>query len=267
MSSSTPRVGAARRESTLLAVDGGGLVKLTDLPSRAVLLNTRAHRDHARAAAISPDGRYFVSGAEDLVLWDLPSRSLITRLPYESVVWSAGFSPDSKTLVSTHGDGSVVLWDPDGRDRVALLGGHAAPVRAVAFSPDGRHVASGSEDRSVSIWDAVTGHLDAVLQGHGTRVMGVAYGGTRVFSCDQDGDVIAWDPEARRMVWKAPRAENVPSVCYGLSADPRGRYVIASASVLDGNTGVRLGPFGDSLNRPHNGVAVSADGTRVAGAG
>ena len=159
-------------------INGIGLVTFWKLrgglAARTPVGQQRAHRDHGRAVAISPDGSFAATGAEDTVLWNVETRQLLARLEHQSIVWSLAFSPDGQSLVSSHGDGAILLWDVATRDRVANFNEHSQPVRSVRFSASGKRICSGSEDRSVIVWNADSGRKEAVLtdDGHGTRVTG-----------------------------------------------------------------------------------------------
>ncbi len=69
------------------------------------------HHDSGRAAAFSPDGRFAATGADDIVLWDTATMTILGRLEDPSIVWHVAFSPDGRWLVSTHGGGSILIWD------------------------------------------------------------------------------------------------------------------------------------------------------------
>lgn len=119
-------------------------------------------------------------------------------LEYESIVWSVDFSPHGKWLVSTHGDGAILVWDAAARERVANLRDHSGGVRAVAFSPDGKRVATASEDQSVSVWNAES-KRKRFLVGHQTRVTDVNLSPDNLWlvSAGQDGIVIRWNLQQR----------------------------------------------------------------------
>ena len=210
------------REVVSLGTD----LRLCDIDG-GLLWQERAHRDHGRAVAWSPDGRWIATGSDDVVLWDAAARKKVTHFDYPSVVWSCAFSPDSRWLVSSHGDGSIVLWDTVERARAARFGGHAAPVRAVAFSPDGRRVVSAGEDRSAIVWDVASRRQQAVLLGHSTRIMGVAFlpGTGEVVSSDQDDTVIMWDLEHRRPRRALAASHHGLNASFCLAVSPDAQWV------------------------------------------
>jgi WD40 repeat protein/serine/threonine protein kinase len=178
----------------LIMIDGGGNVLLYDLPSRSLISKTHAHQFHGRAAIFSPDGKLAATGADDIVLWDAVSRTKLLRLTYVAEVWSLAFSPDGRWLVSSHNDGAILLWDVKEREATASFNEHSGSVRAVSFSPDGLRLASASEDRSVIVWDTVQRRKEATLLGHNTRVTSVAFA--------PSGDwIVSSDQEGHTIRW------------------------------------------------------------------
>lgn len=250
-------------------VDPAGVVRFFELTRRTLLAEVRAHQDHGRAAAFSPDGGLAATGAENIVLWDAQTYTKLARLEHTSIVWNLRFSPDGRWLVSTHGDGSVLLWDVRERERFANFNEHSGPARAVAFSPDGRRVASASEDRSVIIWNLESGHKDVILVGHTTRLTGVAFSpdGGRVASADQYGNVKMWDAHAGGLVWSSTGGKD-PAYCVAFSPD--GRWVATSRGVFESGGGRLTVAFDGSAATGYlsssvvYGVAFSPDGRRLA---
>jgi WD40 repeat protein/serine/threonine protein kinase len=247
-------------------IDAHGYLKTFDLFHRNSMHIQPAHQDHGRALDYSPDGKLIASGAERVLLWDSSTMTRIAPLEYESVVWSVAFSPDGRWLVSTHGDGSILIWDVVNRELEANLRQHSGGVRALAFSPDGKHLASASEDQSVILWDAQSGRKESVLTAHQTRVGAVAFSpeGTWLVSSDQSGDVIRHDSNGARQRWVANPLKDLASYCLAISPD--GRFIAASFAIYRADTGEVLVFDVNSPWRSVYSAAFTSDGTRLVGA-
>jgi len=228
-----------------------------------VLAQIRAHQDNGRAVAYSPDGRIVATGADDIVLWEAATQTKFTHLKHTSVVWGLAFSPNGRWLVSTHGDGAILVWDVAERELAANLNEHSAPVRSVAFSADGKHVASASEDRSIIIWDADHQSKEKVLIGHTTRITGLAFSpdGKWIASCDLHGTHILWDVQQGQshLVFKTREWDT-----YGLAISPDGRRVATSSGIYDSSTGLPALEFEGSVEGTTYGVAFSPEGSSLA---
>src|SRR6185503_16662776 len=85
--------------------------------ARAELVLQTGHTGSVNALALSPDGRFLVSGSEDVTL---------------------------------------KIWDTATGNVLRTLSGHEKPVLAAAISPDGKLIASGGADQTVRVWDVVT---------------------------------------------------------------------------------------------------------------
>ncbi|KAI3886104.1 hypothetical protein MKW92_006596 [Papaver armeniacum] len=70
---------------------------------------------------------------------------------------AAAFSPDGKTLASTHGDHTVKIIDYQSGNCLKVLSGHRRTPWVVRFHPvNPKVLASGSLDHEVRLWDAST---------------------------------------------------------------------------------------------------------------
>ena len=89
-------------------------------------------------------------------------------------VWAVAVSPDGRFIVSGSLDRTVKVWDAHDGRLLRSLAGHTDRVTAVALSPDGRTIVSGADDRTVKVWEAESGRLLRSLEGHTGSVLAVA---------------------------------------------------------------------------------------------
>ena len=231
----------SRDQRQLVSVDPFGEVKFVDLKQNRIQSIPHVHRDHGRAAAFSPDGKWIATAAERVILWDAATLTKIGPLEYESIVWSVDFSPDGRWLVSTHGDGAILVWDVTQRERIANLREHSGAVRAIAVSSDGKRIASASEDETVVVWDAEHGTKEAVLIGHHTRVTAVSFSPDNQWlaSADQDGVVIRWNLEQRSPKLVMDSFQGIDA-SYCVAISPNGRLIATTHGVYDSESGAKI---------------------------
>ncbi len=132
---------------------------------------------------------------------------LITTLEgHSSDVPSVAFSSDGSTLASGSWDSTIVLWDMDTRERMAVLEGHTHGVTSVAFSSDGSTLASGSLGGEILLWDVAAREAVGALEGYTERISEVAF--------SPDGRTLAaggwWDDTVK--LWDVATREEVATV-------------------------------------------------------
>ncbi|HKV39221.1 MAG TPA: WD40 repeat domain-containing protein, partial [Blastocatellia bacterium] len=246
-------------------VSAGGKVRFWDSSrywkrkEKRLLTSQLAHDDFGRAAAFSPDGRFAATGAEDTILWDATTHEVITHFTYPAIVWGLAFSPDGRSLISSHADGSILIWDVRQRKLVGNLNGHVGGVRAVAFSADGRHIASAGDDHSVIIWGAETGKKEQTLLKHTARINAVAFSpdGRSIISGDQSDSVLMWDVTGDRGY---PRWTATSGSDYCMAMSPDGRWAADSSGVWATADGHRVVNFAVAGLGGMYGAAFSSDG-------
>ncbi len=154
-------------------------------------------------AALSPDGGTFVIGGEEgkMALWHTHRPGSPTMLEgHKAPISGVAFSPDGKWIASASWDGTIGLWQPNGRN-IRFLRGHNSLVWDVAFSRDGRTLASSSDDGTIKLWNLASMQEAATLHGHEGPVSGLAF--------SPDGNYLASAGGGAVRLWKAPTFEEL----------------------------------------------------------
>jgi WD40 repeat protein len=123
----------------------------------------------------SPDGLTLAStGAEGVILWDIPNARAILRTPHAGASAVIAFSADGHLLAIGEG-GSVSLWAA-GSQRVQIEN-FAVPVTSLAFSPDSLSLAIGGPDGAIRLWDVQKHAQSGILQSDSTAITALAFSG------------------------------------------------------------------------------------------
>ncbi len=155
---------------------------------------------------------------------DLAEELTPGRKPWEWYYLHRVFHPELAVLQGHAGPVRPASFHPDG------LEGLTGRVLSVSFSPDGRRLASASDDGPGRLWDAETGKPLAVLQGQAGMVVSVSFSpdGRRVATAGNDGTVRLWDAETGKPL-AVLRGQAGVVVCVAFSPDGR-RVATTSAS-------------------------------------
>lgn len=171
-------------------------LRLLDLAQGRELRRLVGHSQEPECVAISPDGRYAVSGRIDfddkgdsVMLWDLRADSPPRRPERQGTMPSAfAFTRDSAQCVTVSWDGDPSLWDTASGRELRTFAGHKGNLLDVVFTPNGRCLltASGTDDHddatrqtmgidnTVRLWEVTTGKELACFRGHEGNVNSVA---------------------------------------------------------------------------------------------
>ncbi len=261
-------------DGALWSIDEAGLLRHWSADGK--LLARHFLSDLETLWCFGPGAKILASGNDDLILWDVATGQLISRIGQTSWVTAIAFSTDGKTLASGHDDGMVRFWDVTTQRFMGQISAcsKSLPVSAVAFAPpvQGRElVATAGEDRVVRVWDEVTHQLVCELVSHTDRIPALAW--------SPDGSLLisaGWDTSAR--VWRPPQTD--PLILLNSHADqvhtlgfsPDGKYLACADSDFDIHlwTNAEKGERGPVL-RGHNDevrcLAFSPDGSKLASAG
>ena len=129
------------------------------------------HSSYVTSVAITPDGKYIVSGSWEstIKLWDIKSGEEIrTFKGHSNSVFSVAITPDGKYIVSGGEDGTIKLWDIKSGEEIRVFEGHSYDVTSVVTTPDGKYIVSGSSDNTAK--NAPNGPPIAFLSGHPCRL-------------------------------------------------------------------------------------------------
>jgi WD40 repeat protein len=130
----------------------------------------------------------------------LARAELVLQTGHSGSVNALALSPDGRFLVSGSEDVTLKIWDTATGNVLRTLAGHDQPVLAVAISPDGRWIASGGEDTSVRLWNVVTGESTRIGS-HSSAVKNVVFSddGKRLTSLGNN-EVKVYDVAAGRQL-------------------------------------------------------------------
>ena len=147
-------------------------VRLWDLSSGREIRTFTGHSSFVKAVAISPDGKFILTGSEDKTarLWDVASGSSLHTFPGNSFILDVAFSPNGKYALIDNGDGKVKLWDLASKNALHVFNG-----QFVAFSPDSKYALTGSYDKTAKLWDITSGRLIKTFSEHEGPVKAVAF--------------------------------------------------------------------------------------------
>ncbi len=145
----------------------------------------------------SPDGSTYAAGDENMVhiLDGKTGKHKITLTGHTKRVFSAAYSPDSKTIATASYDGTIRLWDTTTGNHKTTFTSDKESTGAIVYSPDGRTIASGTVNGDVQIIDTQTMQLKTTFTGHTDRIKSVAYSldGKTIASASRDETVRLWD--------------------------------------------------------------------------
>ena len=222
--------------------------------------------------AISPDGRYVLSGGGDnkVRLWDVTTgQCLRTFEGHTDWVKSVVFSPDGHFALSGAEDNTLRLWDVAGGQCLRTFEENKF-VETLTFSPDGRYVLSGGGDNKVRLWDVTTGQCLRTFEGHTDCVKSVVFSpdGRFALSASDDKTVRLWDVVTKQCLRTFEgHTEWVECVAFS----PDGRFALSGSDdetvrLWDVTTGQCLRTF-EGHTEWVKSVAFSPDGRYVLSGG
>ncbi len=227
--------------------------------------------------AITPDGKYLISAAIDITIFNLETKEKLFTLCTEikrvgSSVDTLTVTPDGKLLISGLGNGVIQIWDLNTKEElITLMNNHVGAICSFAVTPDGKQLISGSTDNTIKIWD-----LEAVktkkifLQNEladEIRTITITPDGQQAISGSDDGSIKVWDLENGKQLNTFTDVNKFRNSVHDLVVTPDGKQVIAglrSGNIESWNlkTGKNIKTF-KGHTRHVNSIAVTPDGKQL----
>src|SRR5262249_17297733 len=212
---------------TLASADGGGEVKLWDLPDpQAPRLSGALDHDLGDllyGIGLSPDGKHLaVAGQNGITLWEAGAAGELPFVRARRITSECAsvvrFSPDGRLLLWQNSGGRLRLWDLAAA-QARVFPPDDGSASGAAFFPDGRRlVLVDRVDLSLQVWDLVAGAKVSGLGrlefgGQGSFYLG------RVSALTRDGHWLAvqtpgvslWDMDTGQVLLTLPPEQSVPS--------------------------------------------------------
>jgi WD40 repeat protein len=224
------------------------------------------HHDWVKSIAISPDGRYALSGSYDdtMKLWDVSSGAEIrTFKGHTSDIESVAFSPDGHYALYGSEDNTMKLWDVSSGAEIRTFKGHTSNIESISFSPDGRYALSASLDFTIKLWEVSSGDEIRTFKGHSYFVISVFFSpdGRYALSGSWDKTMKLWDVSSGAEI---RTFKGHTSYITSVSLSPDGRYALSGSwdktmKLWDVSSGAEIRTF-KGHNDYISSVAFSPDG-------
>jgi eukaryotic-like serine/threonine-protein kinase len=232
------------------------------------------HTKVVTTVAFSPDGRYVLSGSEDLMLrvWDVESGQTIKMLQHYSAVTSAVFSSDGRFILSGSWDHHQRWWDvSSGKEIRRMAPGKHKVLASVALSPDDKLAVSGGADKYMFIRNVADGEELCRTPMLPDGITSVAFhpGGKLAAAGLRDNTIRLYDAATCQQVRRFDGHQSTVS-CVAFSPD--GTRMLSSSMdstvmVWDVATGKRLQRFGGHQKEAVLGTAFLPDGQHAISGG
>ncbi|ACK68334.1 WD-40 repeat protein [Rippkaea orientalis PCC 8801] len=182
---------------------------------------------------------------------------------HEDAVNSVTFSPNGQLIATASSDGTIRLWDRQGRQKTVITG-HKGNIYRVTFSPDGQLIASASQDNTAKVWN-LQGQELMTLKGHNSSVYSVSFSpdSKHLLTTSRDDTARIWDLQGHQL---AILKGHEKSIDHGVFSPDGQRIATASRDgtvrIWD-NQGNLLKILKDSVDSFYS-VSFSPDGQRLA---
>ena len=253
---------------------GFGVIKEWDLGERTLIDDANAP---VEAIAVSPNGKWLVSGSKDgkMRIYDSVSANLLrTWDAHTEYISTIAFSPNSETVASGSLDKTIKMWRvPDGQLLRTMIG-HTDAVWSIAFHPDGGRLLSSSADQTMRLWQTESDAQPVIIPTPDITRAGLSADGHTILALQRfDRALLLWNTETNRRSasLNSNTMEMSPAMLRSFALSPDGQLLVAPADTgyaiaiwdLPRRRLLRVLPVLRGENGV-NAISISPDGSRVA---
>ncbi|MBD2339581.1 hypothetical protein H6G64_21645 [Calothrix sp. FACHB-156] len=200
-------------------------------PGGSLVRTLVGHSKSVNALALTPDGKYVISGSDDntLKVWNWQTgEELRTLNGHSSYVNALALTPDGKYVISGSLDSTLKVWNWQTGEELRTLNGHSKSVEALALTSDSKYVITGSSDTTLKVWDWQTGEELRTLAGHTSSVNAVALTSDGKYAISGSGDTTlkVWNWQTGELL---RTIEGHSSYVNTLTLTPDGKYAISGS--------------------------------------
>ncbi len=230
--------------TTLICFLGFSLNLMAQNPE---LVIPTGHTAPVSALAISPDGKYILTGSQDgiAVLWDregsqLTSFADLSFVKKESYFLNIAYSGEATEMgitsmaifsdgrmVTGSKSGKLIFWKSDGTFDKELKG-HGKSINSIALNPEGQYFAVGDDDGNIIYWDIQGKAIWDKKKAH-TKVSALAFSpdGQKLYSGGNDRKIAVWNAENGANLITFKRVKGLGRIV-DLAISPNGQHIIAA---------------------------------------
>jgi WD40 repeat protein len=200
-------------------------------PGGPLLYTFTGHTGAVRSVALTPDGRYALSGADDFTVrvWDL-ERGTRAQCFQGHTDWirAVTVSSDSRWAASASDDQTVRLWDLESGSAATVIEALGDWPKALAITPDGARILVAGDGYSIQVRTIGNPRAVRFLKGHRGVVNAIVVtpDGRHALSAADDRTIRVWDLEGAVEVC-ALRGHTARIVA--LAITPDGRSLVSGA--------------------------------------
>jgi WD40 repeat protein len=174
---------------TILTASYHGTADLWNLESKGKPLSLNVPPGFSGLAKFSPDKKKLLLQG-DTSIWILPSNGQgQPKVIYTKNTMEAVFSPDSRTLLTVHVNGTARLWDLNSNNKPKIFIANEVTSKG-CFSPDGNYIAIVGS-LTAFVWPIDQSYDPMVLTGHQEDIQSVTFSPDGKYLVTTSGDETA----------------------------------------------------------------------------